>query len=127
MSSKLKKENVTSLTKVPNSPNEKILPKIITIDKDNVNLVHCTLSTYSSNMLKRIAIPLKNNFQDNQNLAVSFHPSWRCNEPSDDVDDSKTTGLPKDTTTDIPDRINSLSGYVRCYVEDLCYWKIIKI
>ena len=87
--------------------NKKTSPKIIAIDKDNVNLEYRTLSTCSSYMLKRIPMLLKNNFQDNRTLEVLSHPSHRCHIPSDDVVGSKTTGLPKDSTTDIPDGINS--------------------
>ena len=61
---------------------------------------------------------LRNDFQDNRNIAVLSHPSRRYNKPSDYVVGSKTTGSPKDTMTDMPVRINSLSVYLRCYVED---------
>ena len=108
---KQKEENVASSLRVPNSPNKKVSPNIISIGKDNVNRVYCTFSTCSSNTLKIIAMLLKNNFEDNQNLVGSSDPSRRCNKPSDDVVGSKTTLLPKDTMTDIRDGINSLSGY----------------
>ena len=61
---------------------------------------------------------LKNNFQDNRILAVSSQPSHRCNQSCDVVVGSKTTGLPKYYLNDKTCTISSLSGFLRCYVED---------
>ena len=61
---------------------------------------------------------LKNNFQDNRNLGVSSQPSRRCNQSCDEVVGSKTTGLSKDYLNDKTCTITSLSGFLRCYVED---------
>ena len=114
----LKKANVVSSLKPTKSPTETFAPKITSIGKDNVNVMYHIFLKSPSKMLKRIPKLLKNNFNDNKTNAVSSNMSRRSNDSSENVVGIKKTGLSTDNSMGIPVKIDSLSGWLMCYVKD---------
>ena len=118
VSMKLKKENVLSSLNPTKPPTKKVAPKIISIRKDNINIIYWNFSKLSSKILKRIPMLLRNNFNDNRTKAVSSTLPRRSNNLSQNIVWTKTAGLSTDNSMDSPVGIKYLSGWLRCYVEN---------